>query len=495
MVRRVLICCRGEIAHRFIRTCQLLGIETVVIYSADDDQAPFVLAADSSVRVQAWDPATLIQTVIDAALDSNADAVAPGYGPLAENADFAQACADAGLLFIGPNAAAVRHTGDKIAARAAAQRAGVPVVPGLTIDDDVETGARAADALGYPVLLKAALGGGGRGIRVVTQPDEFSGAFAEVRHEAIRAFGSGQLYLEKFLGEVVRHIEVQVLADQHGHYLHLGTRECSVQRRRQKIVEEAPAPNLSDEIRQRLHEAALAVAREVNYDSVGTVEFLVDASEQFYFIEMNARIQVEHPVTEQITGVDIVEHLIRSAQGQPLGLTQEQVRFHGHAFEFRLCAENAHGDFLPTGGRVIDYRIPEGPGIRVDSGIQIGSLMSPLFDSLCLKLIVSADNRAFAVRRARAVLEEWLVAGFSTNLPVHAWLLSYPAFVDGTYDLSICNHFPSAHALPAEDARLLHAVAALARHLELSPAAAPVPATASNQPSAWTRRNSHWQLA
>lgn len=493
MVERVLICCRGEIAHRFIRTCQLLNLETVVIHSADDDGAPFVLAADRALRVEAWDPATLIQTVIAAALDSHADAVAPGYGPLAENADFAQACHEAGVLFIGPNVAAVRQTGDKIAARAAAQRAAVPVVPGLTIGEDAEAGARAADALGYPVLLKAALGGGGRGIRVVTQAADFAGAFAEVRHEAIRAFGSDQLYLEKFLGEAVRHIEVQVIADRHGHYVHLGTRECSVQRRRQKIVEEAPAPNLSDGLRQRLHEAALAVARAVGYDSVGTVEFLVDAAEQFYFIEMNARIQVEHPVTEQITGVDIVEQLIRSAQGQPLGIRQEQVQFRGHAFEFRLCAESAHGDFLPTGGRVIDYRVPEGPGIRVDSGVRIGSLMSPLFDSLCQKLIVSADNRDFAVRRARAALDEWLVAGFSTNLPVHTWLLSYPPFVDGTYNLSICNHFPSAHALPADDARLLHAVAALARHLKLN--AEPVAPPVSNQTSAWTRRNSQWQLS
>lgn len=493
MVSRVLICCRGEIAYRFIRTSQLLGIETVVIYSADDDEAPFVLAADATIRVEAWDPATLIETVIGAAVDCGADAVAPGYGPLAENAFFAEACGYAGLVFIGPNVAALRQTGDKIAARTAAQRADVPVVPGLTIDADVETGARAADALGYPVLLKAALGGGGRGIRVVAQPDEFAGAFAEVRHEAMRAFGSDQLYLEKFLGEAVRHIEVQVIADKHGHYLHLGTRECSVQRRRQKIVEEAPAPNLSDEVRQRLHDAALAVAREVGYDSVGTVEFLVDASEQFYFIEMNARIQVEHPVTEQITGVDIVEQLIRSAQDQPLSITQAQVQFHGHALEFRLCAESAHGDFLPTGGHVTDYRVPEGPGIRVDSGIQIGSLMSPLFDSLCLKLIVCANHRAFAVQRARAALDEWLVAGFSTNLPVHAWLLSYPPFINGTYDLSICNHFPSAHALPAEDARLMHAVAALARHLQ--PPSAPTTRPASHQTSAWTQRNSHWLLS
>ncbi|MFJ4371359.1 acetyl/propionyl/methylcrotonyl-CoA carboxylase subunit alpha [Pseudomonas japonica] len=492
MVSRVLICCRGEIAHRFIRTCQLLGLETVVIYSADDDQAPFVLAADATVRVAAWDPATLIPTVIGAALDHGADAVAPGYGPLAENAQFAEACVAAGLVFIGPNAAAVRQTGDKIAARAAAQRARVPLVPGRSIDADLEAGARAAAEIGYPVLLKAALGGGGRGIRVVSQAADFAGALAEVRHEALRAFGSDQVYLEKFLGETVRHIEVQVVADQHGHYLHLGTRECSVQRRRQKIVEEAPAPNLSDDLRQRLHEAALAMAREVAYDSVGTVEFLVDANEQFYFIEMNARIQVEHPVTEAITGVDIVEQLIRSAQGLPLALSQKQVQFHGHALEFRLCAESAHGDFLPTGGRVVDYRVPEGPGIRVDSGIRIGSLMSPLFDSLCLKLIVSAGNRAFAVQRARAALDELLVAGFSSNLPVHAWLLAWPPFVEGRYDLSICNHFPSAHALPAEEAQLLQAVAALARHLQ--PAAAPAPA-AGNPISTWTQRNSHWQLS
>jgi acetyl-CoA carboxylase, biotin carboxylase subunit len=495
-IRRVLLCCRGEIALRFIRTCRLMKIETVALYTADDENAAFVLAADSALRIEAWDPASLIDTIVDAARRVGADAVAPGYGPLAENARFAAVCQTHGLVFVGPHAEAIRRTGDKIAARAAAQHASVPVVPGATISDDVHAAAAAAAGIGFPILIKAALGGGGRGIRVVERAEQFEAAFSEVRREAELAFGSNEIYLERFLGEHVRHIEVQVLGDRRGHLLHLGTRECSVQRRRQKIVEEAPAPSLSEALRTRLHEAALAVAREVGYDSAGTVEFLVDKDEQFYFIEMNARIQVEHPVSEAITGVDIVEQMLRVAAGENLGLWQEDIQPRGCALEFRVCAEDAHADFLPTGGVVTHYRVPEGPGIRIDAGISLGARQSTRFDSLCLKLIVHGASREVALRRAEDALSELVVAGFSTNLPFHRWLLTHPPFRQGRYDLSVTRDFPAAHGVPAATARLLHAFAAVAAHLGAAPSASAPAAglagglgNAASVPSAWVIRN------
>ncbi|MXN79315.1 ATP-grasp domain-containing protein [Burkholderia sp. 4701] len=489
-IRRVLLCCRGEIALRIVRTCRLLGIETIAIHTDDDRNAGFVLAADASFHIDAWHPATLIDTVISIAQAVQADAVAPGYGPLAENAAFAAACAAAQLVFIGPHVDAIRRTGDKIAARAAAQRAGVPVVPGATVADDAQAEAAAAD-IGFPILIKAALGGGGRGIRVVERAEQFGTALDEVRREARLAFGSDEIYLERFLGEQIRHIEVQVLGDRHGNLLHLGTRECSVQRRRQKIVEEAPAPALSGALRERLHASALAVAREVGYDSAGTVEFLVDGADRFYFIEMNARIQVEHPVSEAITGVDIVEQMLRAAAGEPLGLSQDDVRFRGSAIEFRICAEDAHADFLPTGGVVTHYRIPEGPGIRVDSGVRAGVRQSTHFDSLCLKLIVEAATRDVALRRARDALGELVIAGFSTNMPFHLWLLDHPPFKAGRYDLSVTRDFPFAHRVPDDTARVLHALAALAAHVGGAPHGTREAGQAADPsaPSAWVTRH------
>lgn len=496
MIKRVLLCCRGEIALRFIRTCRVMRIETVVLFAEDDAGADFVLSAHRAIAVNDWHPGTLIDTVIREALASESDAVAPGYGPLAENTEFARACQRAGLIFVGPNLSAIGQTGNKIAARAAAQRAGVPVVPGGAIDiaNGLDEARTLAGAIGFPVLLKAALGGGGRGIRVSQGADDFPIAFAEVQREATLAFGSAQLYLERFLGEGIRHIEVQVLGDQHGTLLHLGTRSCSVQRRRQKIVEEAPAPYLPAPLRDQLHAAALAVASEVGYDSAGTVEFLVDGQGDFYFIEMNARIQVEHPVTEAITGIDIVECMMRSANGEKLAIAQQDIFFNGHAIEFRICAEDAHADFMPSGGTVTHYRVPEGPGIRIDSGVRAGSRQSIRFDSLCLKLIVSAPEREAVLLRAAAALSELLIAGFSTNLPLHRWLLSHPRFRQGDYDLSIMCDFAAAHALPLETARLIQAVAALARHLEPSSTSPSTPAReTASRGSQWVRRNSSWQ--
>ncbi|WP_036771825.1 acetyl-CoA carboxylase biotin carboxylase subunit [Photorhabdus australis] len=492
MIRHVLICCRGEIALRFIRTCQLMDISTTVIYSADDDNAEFVHVADQAVRVDAWIPETLITTVINVALACKVDAVAPGYGPLAENADFADACVKANLIFIGPNSSVIRQTGDKIAARSAAEQAKIPIIPGMQIDVDANAAMILANNLGYPLLIKAAHGGGGRGIRVVDQPEDFITSYEEVRQESLWAFGNNRVYLEKFLGEDVRHIEVQILADRYGKILHLGTRECSVQRRRQKIVEEAPAPGLTEIQYEKLHTAALAVAHQVGYDSAGTVEFLLDKEGNFYFIEMNARIQVEHPVTEVITGIDIVEHMIYSASNQPLTLTQQDIHFSGHAIEFRICAEDAHGDFLPNGGEVLDYRVPEGPGIRIDSGIHLGAKMSPLFDSLCLKLIVSGATREQTLKRSRQVLGELVIAGFSTNLAVHRWLIGNQSFNQGNYDLSIGKTIENTHSLPQRKALAIHAITALALYLNLIPDVQTHSDT-HRPTSPWIQRNSSWK--
>ena len=470
MSRSILLCCRGEIAHRFTRTCRVLGFKTIQLYTAEEAGAEFVLAADSAIQIDSWRPDQLAPIAIASALEAGADAIAPGYGALAENADFAAACAAARLTFIGPAAQAIARTGDKIAARAAAQAAGVPVVPGDAVSDDQAQARLLADGMGYPVLIKAALGGGGRGIRVVLVASEFAQAFEEVKREAQLAFGSAQLYIERFLGETVRHVEVQVLGDTHGNLVHLGTRECSVQRRRQKIVEEAPAPNLSDAVRERIHRAALAMAHEVGYDSAGTVEFLVDANEQFYFIEMNARIQVEHPVSEAITGLDLVAEMLRAAFGEALSVTQADIRFSGHAIEFRICSEDAHAGFMPTGGQVTAYRAPAGPGIRVDAGVHLGALQSAQFDSLCLKLIAHGSTRDIALRRGAQALAELRLEGFSSNIPFHRWLLADAAFQRGVYDLATTQRFTDHSAIPAPTLDALHVAAALALQLGLSAA-------------------------
>ncbi|QQC64388.1 acetyl-CoA carboxylase biotin carboxylase subunit [Paraburkholderia ginsengisoli] len=441
MIRKVLLCCRGEIAMRFIRTCRHLGIETIAAYPIDDVGAPYVTAANLSVPIQARTPSEAIPEVIAIARLTGADAIAPGYGPLAENAEFAELCVTEGFVFVGPNANAIRLSGDKIQARMAAEQAGASVIPGAMMPTDTNSCVSIARQIGFPVIVKAVLGGGGRGIRVAHTENEFISALQEVRREAHNAFGSDQAYVERFLGEQVRHIEVQVVADQHGRVVHLGDRECSVQRRRQKLVEEAPAPNLVDHIRQNLYLQATNLAKAIGYDSAGTVEFLVDPCGSFYFIEMNARIQVEHPVTESVCGVDIVEQMIRSACGQPLALDQDSIHFVGHAIEFRVCAEDPLENFLPAAGVASSYVVPEGPGIRIDSGITCGTVQSPRFDSLCTKIVVHGRDRSQALFRATDALREFRVTGFPTNVPFHRWLLRHPDFVCGTYNLGLMAEF------------------------------------------------------
>lgn len=434
MLNKVLVANRGEIALRVMRACQELEIPAVAVYSDADEEALHVRHADEAVRIgppPAGKSYLNVEALLEAAKETGAEGIHPGYGFLAENASFAAACRDAGLTFIGPSAEAIEKMGNKSAARRIATDAEVPVVPGseesASDDDAVET----AGEIGYPVMVKAAAGGGGRGIRVAENEEELRKAVRVARQEAEKAFGDGSLYLEKLLIGP-RHVEVQVIGDHEGNVIHLYERECSMQRRRQKIIEEAPSPGISPEVREKMAGAAVRLAREVGYTSAGTVEFLVEGDE-FYFIEMNTRIQVEHPVTETLTGVDLVKEQLRIASGEPLSLGQEDVPFEGHAIEFRINAEDPEKDFMPSPGEISFLDVPGGPGVRVDSAIYQGYKIPPFYDSLVAKLIVWALTREEAINRARRALREYRIEGLKTTIPLHVRLLEDDAFRSGEY--------------------------------------------------------------
>jgi acetyl-CoA carboxylase biotin carboxylase subunit len=434
MLNKVLVANRGEIALRVMRACQELEIPAVAVYSDADEEALHARHADEAVRIgppPAGKSYLNVEALIEAAKETGAEGIHPGYGFLAENASFAAACRDAGLTFIGPSAEAIEKMGNKSAARRIATDAEVPVVPGSeesTSDDDaVET----AGEIGYPVMVKAAAGGGGRGIRVAENEEELRKAVRVARQEAEKAFGDGSLYLEKLLTGP-RHVEVQVMGDHEGNVIHLYERECSMQRRRQKILEEAPSPGISAEVREKMAGAAVRLAREVGYTSAGTVEFLVEGDE-FYFIEMNTRIQVEHPVTETLTGVDLVKEQLKIASGESLSLAQEDVPFNGWAMEFRINAEDPEKDFMPSPGEISFLDVPGGPGVRVDSAIYQGYEIPPFYDSLVAKLIVWALTREEAINRARRALREYRIEGIKTTIPLHMRLLEDDAFRSGEY--------------------------------------------------------------
>jgi acetyl-CoA carboxylase biotin carboxylase subunit len=434
MLNKVLVANRGEIALRVIRACQELEISTVAVYSDADSEALHVRHADEIVHIgppPAAKSYLSVEALLEAARETGAEAIHPGYGFLAENASFAAACDDAGLTFIGPSAEAIEKMGNKSAARRIALEAGVPVVPGseesASADDAVET----AEEIGYPVMVKAAAGGGGRGIRVAENEEELRKAVQVARREAEAAFGDSTIYLEKFLVGP-RHVEVQVMGDHEGNVIHLYERECSMQRRRQKIIEEAPSPGITPEVREAMTEAAVRLAREVDYVSAGTVEFLVEGDE-FYFIEMNTRIQVEHPVTETLTGVDLIKEQLRVAGGESLSLKQEHVPFEGHAIEFRINAEDPEKDFMPSPGVISFLDVPGGPGVRVDSAIYQGYKIPPFYDSMVGKLIVWALTREEAINRARRALREYRLEGIKTTIPLHIRLLEDDAFRSGEY--------------------------------------------------------------
>jgi acetyl-CoA carboxylase biotin carboxylase subunit len=434
MLKKVLVANRGEIALRVIRACQELEIPAVAVYSDADEEALHVRHADEAVNIgppPAGKSYLNVEALIEAAKESGADAVHPGYGFLAENASFAAACRDAGLEFVGPSPEAIEKMGNKSAARRIALEADVPVVPGSEDAASDDAAVETAEEIGYPVMVKAAAGGGGRGIRVAEDEEELRKAVRVAKQEAEKAFGDGSLYLEKLLVGP-RHVEVQVMGDHEGNVIHLYERECSMQRRRQKIIEEAPSPGITPEVREAMTEAAVRLAREVEYVSAGTVEFLVEGDE-FYFIEMNTRIQVEHPVTETLTGVDLVKEQLRVAGGEPLSLKQEDVPFEGHAIEFRINAEDPDQDFMPSPGEISFLEVPGGPGVRVDSAIYQGYKIPPFYDSMVGKLIVWALTRDEAINRARRALREYRLEGIKTTIPLHLRLLEDDAFRSGEY--------------------------------------------------------------
>jgi acetyl-CoA carboxylase, biotin carboxylase subunit len=435
MFHKILIANRGEIALRIIRTCREMGIRTVIAHSKADAESLPVRVADESICVGPNDARSSylnMPSIISAAVVTDSEAIHPGYGFLAENPAFAEICRSCGLNFIGPSPEAIRLMGDKAQARAIAKQAGVPVVPGSEhpLKDEAEA-LEVADAAGYPVMFKASAGGGGRGMRIVRSHDDAAQAFAACQAEAGAAFGSSEIYCEKYV-ERARHVEVQVLGDRNGMRVHLGERDCSVQRRHQKLIEESPAPSLTAETRAGLHKAGLLAAAAVNYFSAGTVEFLVDSEGHFYFIEMNTRIQVEHPVTEMITGIDLIREQIRIAAGEALGYRQDAVRFDGHAIECRVNAEDPE-TFTPSAGRVTGWVPPGGYGVRVDSHLMAPYAVPPFYDSLLGKIIVHGRNRDEAIARMRRALAETVVEGVKTTIPFHLRLLTHPAFLEGRF--------------------------------------------------------------
>lgn len=437
MLKRVLIANRGEIAVRIIRACRELDIETVAVYSTADAQSLPVQLATRAVCIgppRAADSYLNQTAVLTAAVESGCDGVHPGYGFLSENADFADLCTRCGLKFIGPSGDVIRRMGNKAAARALMQSAGVPVVPGSDGPvPDVETAAQVAEKIGYPVLLKASAGGGGRGMRRVYDPENLIPAFEEARAEAVACFGDGEMYLEKLILNP-RHIEFQILADSQGNVVHLGERDCSIQRRNQKLMEESPSRALTDELRTRMGRDAVQAARACGYEGAGTVEFVLDSAGNYYFIEMNTRIQVEHPITEMVTGLDLVREQLRIAAGLELPVQQEQVNLTGHAIEVRVNAEDPAHDFRPAPGVTRFLHLPGGCGVRVDTALYNGCELSPWYDSLAAKVIVHAPTRLQAIRRMRRALEELVVEGYPTGADLAHMILYHPDYLKGEYD-------------------------------------------------------------
>jgi 3-methylcrotonyl-CoA carboxylase alpha subunit len=433
-IRTLLVANRGEIARRIFRACRMLDIQSAAVYSDVDAGSAWSRSADLGVALGGSSAAESyldIEKILAAARQVGADAIHPGYGFLSENADFAEACAAAGITFVGPSPEAMRALGSKVGARAAAMAAGVPVIPGIDgAGKSSQALAEEAASIGYPLLIKASAGGGGRGMRVVERAEDFVDAAQAARAEAASAFGDDHLLVERYFPDS-RHVEVQVLGDTQGKVLHLFERECSIQRRHQKIIEESPSPNVSPAQRRAMTDAAVALARSVGYHSAGTVEFLVDLDGGFYLLEMNTRLQVEHPVTELVTGADLVAWQIRVAEGRPLPLEQADLVQRGHAIECRIYAENPAAGFLPSIGRLAHYRRPSGPGIRCDDGVASGSEISPHYDAMIAKVISYGWDREMAVARMRQALAGTIALGVTTNIPYLQAILDHPAFAEG----------------------------------------------------------------
>lgn len=437
-MKKILVANRGEIAVRIIRAAHELGLQTVAVYSQADSEALHVLHADEAICI--GEPPSSqsylkIPNILSACEITGADAIHPGYGFLSENSNFASICESCGLNFIGPSPAAIAKLGDKSEAKATAKRAGCPVIPGNEgIVTSTEEALSIAENLGYPIFIKAVAGGGGKGIRIAHNKEEFVKLFMAARTEAEVSFGNPNVYLEKMI-QNPRHIEVQVLGDKHGNYVHLGERDCTIQRRRQKLIEEAPSPVLSAQLRQKIGQCAVDVVREAGYYSAGTVEFLLDKDHNFYFMEVNTRIQVEHTVTEELTGIDLVKEQIRIAQGEKLSVQQKDIHFKGHVIQFRINAENPANNFSPSPGRLEYYLPPGGPHVRVDSACYSGYRIPPNYDSMVAKLIVKGKNREEAIAIAKRALREFHIGGVFTTIPFHLYMLEDPNFLSTKYNL------------------------------------------------------------
>ncbi len=486
--RRLVVANRGEIAIRVMRACRELGIESVALYSDADREALHVRAADRTERIgpaAAADSYLLISAVLDAARRSGADAVHPGYGFLSENAAFARAVVEAGLTFVGPTPATLAALGDKLAARRSVHEAGVPIVPGLMVP--LDDGQQDLGEVGFPALLKAAAGGGGRGMRRVDSAEALAPALAGARREAAAAFGDATVYAERLIAPA-RHVEVQLLGDRHGGLATLGERDCSVQRRHQKLVEESPSPAVTPQIREALFASARRVAGTVDFESAATVEFLLDADGNHYFLEMNTRLQVEHGVTELVTGLDLVAWQIRIAAGDRLGSDVLESTPRGHAIEVRVYAEDPYDDFRPVAGTVTTWQMSGGPGVRVDAGIEAATALRTEYDPLLAKLLVHAVDRPAALARLRRALDETLVGGVQTDLGFHRWLVDEPGFAGGAYDTSlIAERWGSGPALSSGDLRAT-AAAAVGARASASPASGSGAGRHAPSESAWARQ-------
>jgi acetyl-CoA carboxylase biotin carboxylase subunit len=494
-LKKVLIANRGEIAVRIVRACRELGIASVAVYSEADATAPHVLLADEAYAIG---PAPSAQSYLRAdaliavARKAGCDAIHPGYGFLSERAHFAQAVVDAGLIFVGPAAAAISAMGDKAEARRRMQAAGVPVVPGTTTPaKDAEEAGRDAEDIGYPVILKAAAGGGGKGMRVVEKRADLARAFEAASNEARAAFGDGSVYIEKYLTGP-RHIEIQILADAHGTVVHLGERECSIQRRHQKMIEEAPSAALTPALRTRMGEAAVAAARAVDYRNAGTIEFLYQDGE-FFFLEMNTRIQVEHPVTELVTGIDLVQWQLRIAAGEQLAFSQDDIVLDGHAIECRITSEDPTNGFLPATGRISLIEIPTGPGVRWDSGIHEGSVVSLYYDPMLAKLIVHADDRVAAIGRMRRALSELNLVGVETSVAFHLRVMEEADFKRGDFNIAYLAAHPDVLKQEADagTARIAAVATAMLEHEDRGLRSVQRVRPSAANGSGWQRRE--WQ--
>ena len=436
--QKVLIANRGEIAVRIIRACREMGISTVAVYSEADRDSLHTRLADEAYCIgptASKDSYLNFTNLMSVATLTECDAVHPGYGFLAENADFAEICDSCGITFIGPSPDAIERMGDKAVAKQTMKDAGVPVIPGSDgLVEDLEQAVMIARDIGYPIIIKATAGGGGKGIRIAQDEEDLLKQMKTAQQEAEKAFGNASVYLEKFLTGM-KHVEVQIVADKHGNVIHLGERDCSVQRRRQKLVEEAPCPVITEEVRARMGEAAVRAALAVSYSGAGTLEFLLAPNGEFYFMEMNTRIQVEHPVTEMITGLDIIKEMIHVAQGEPLSVTQDQINMNGWAIECRINAEDPFRNFMPSPGNISFYLPPGGYGVRVDSAAYPGYTISPHYDSMIAKLIVWAPTRHEAIERMKRALAEFTIEGIHTTIPFHLKLLQHPTFIKGDFDI------------------------------------------------------------